>query len=141
MGAVALHLTRDGQAVPPVTGLEFSVLPVGRRTGLPVHMHALFELPLDSKLYHTVPTTDVQQRTQARWNTAQYANVVSAYVSALMATCAECTANPLRIYKWWPQGDTKEVPVRAVHVRDLLAVPLMTCDHDPPPQHSCLEYA
>ena len=93
---MALHLERDGQAVQPVEGREFAVLPVGRRTGLPVHTSAVFELPADSKLYHTEPTRDVQQRMQARWNTALYTNIVDAYVAVLVwASTSHCAANPL----------------------------------------------
>ena len=127
---MALHLERDGQAVQPVEGREFAVLPVGRRTGLPVHTSAVFELPADSKLYHTEPTRDVQQRMQARWNTALYTNIVDAYVAVLVwASTSHCAANPLRLYKWWPQevaaaGDPPPPPARQ-RARELVVVPLM----------------
>jgi hypothetical protein len=68
MGSVALHLDRDGQHLA-VEGKDFCCFPVGRKTGLPVHINGLFVLPNEHKLYYTNPTDNANQHVQAKWNT------------------------------------------------------------------------
>jgi sacsin len=119
LGSVALHLARDGQTALPVDGQDFCCFPVGRETGLPVHVNGMFVLPRDSKLYHTNPTTDVNQRVQADWNTCVMANVVESYCDALLEVQTSCIQeNPGRLYKYWPQLDPKG------NVKQLVADPL-----------------
>ena len=104
MGSVALHLARDGQTAEPVDGQDFCCFPVGRPTGLPVHVNGMFVLPRDNKLYHTNPTSDVNQRVQADWNTCVMSNIVESYCDALLEVQSSCIQENLgRLYKYWPQ--------------------------------------
>ena len=113
IGAVALHIARDGHTAPPVDGQDFCCFPVGRSTCLPVHTHGLFALPQKQKAYHTTPTTDVTQQVQAEWNSANVSNVVESYVDVLeYLTTPEAQSvmegNPSRLYKYWPHVDGSE---------------------------------
>ena len=120
LGSVALHLARDGQTAPPVDGQDFCCFPVGRKTGLPVHINGMFALPRDTKQYHTNPTEDVNQRVHADWNSAVLCNVVDSYCDALVEVQSSCIQeNPGRLYKYWPQLDPTG------NLKSLVADPLL----------------
>ena len=124
VGSVAVHVARDGQPAPPVDGQEFCCFPVGRKTGLPVHIHGLFVLPQNEKAYHTMPTTDVTQHMQAEWNTSVFQSILESYNDVLVylasaeAQSVCMTDNPGRLYKYWPAVDSTE-PIENLLVRPL----------------------